>query len=348
MSQKQTKIPFYKNKKVRWGAGIFVGVILVVLLAFKISPWPGALVIRAVFENSSAKIKQALEKHTPSNVATIANQQYSMGDNDAFLDVYYPSTQTSASAPLPTIIWTHGGAWLSGDKTNAQPYYQLIASKGYTVVSVNYTLAPSKSYPTQVHQLNSAHAYLLANAARLQIDTNKIFLAGDSAGSQLSSQLATIITNPAYAKSLGITPALKPTQLRGVLLNCGIYMMEGLTEPDPTLPKIVGWGDDVSVWAYAGTNNFNDPVIKQMSAYYQVNSDFPAAFITGGNGDPLTTAQSVPFAAKLQSLNVPVATLFYPQGHQPSLPHEYQFNLDNQDGINALATMLAFVALHAQ
>lgn len=124
--------------------------------------------------------------------------------------------------------------------------------------------------------------------------------------------------------------------------------MSGLTEPDPTLPKIVGWGDDVSVWAYAGTKDFSDPIIKQMSAYYHVTSQFPATYITGGNGDPLTTAQAMPFATKLKSLGINVTELFYPANHTPSLPHEYQFNLDNADGVNALNATLAFVKAQTQ
>jgi hypothetical protein len=38
-----------------------------------------------------------------------------------------------------------------------------------------------------------------------------------------------------------------------------------------------------------------------------------------------------------------VTTLFYPEDHQPQLPHEYQFNLDTADGQKALQSMLAFL-----
>jgi acetyl esterase len=183
----------------------------------------------------------------------------------------------------------------------------------------------------------------LANASHFHADTNKIVLAGDSAGSQLSSQLAALITNSNYAAEVGISPALTPAQLRGVVLFCGIYKMEGLAQPDPTLPKIVGWGDDVSVWAYSGTKDFSDPVIRQMSPYYHVTKDFPPVFISGGNADPLTDAQSKPLADKLHSLGTNVETLFYPADHQPGLPHEYQFNLDTKDGQTAFERTVEFV-----
>ena len=339
MKQKQ-KQPFYKNKVFLWVTGSIVGLIIIILLAFKLTPWPGALLIRAVFDSNSNKTLQALEKHKPSvAITSILDQQYRSGDNDAKLDVYFPA---SATGPLPVIIWTHGGAWLSGDKANAAPYYKLLAAQGFTVIALDYSLAPERTYPTAVFQLNDAYKYIQSQASRFHVDTGKFFLAGDSAGAQLSSQMAALITNPDYAKEVHITPSLKPIQLRGVLLNCGIYMMDGLTQPDPTLPKIVGWGDDVSVWAYSGTNDFTDPIIKQMSAYYHVTKDFPPTYITGGNGDPLTNAQAKPFANLLRQLGVPVDFLFYADDHKPSLPHEYQFNLDNTDGQTAFTRSVDF------
>ena len=35
--------------------------------------------------------------------------------------------------------------------------------------------------------------------------------------------LRALITNPDYAREVGITPTLSPDQLRGVVLNCGVY-----------------------------------------------------------------------------------------------------------------------------
>jgi len=215
-------------------------------------------------------------------------------------------------------------------------------------VSVNYTLAPEKSYPTQIFELNEAQAFVVANAARLHINPNKIFLAGDSAGSQLSSQMAALITNPDYAREVNIKPALHPSQLAGTILFCGIYKMEGLTEADPNLPGLISWGDDQAVWAFSGTRDKSSPLIRQMSPYYHVTKDFPATFISGGNGDPLTNKQSVPLTTTLKTLGVDVTTLFYPANHTPSLPHEYQFNLDNTDGQRAFDQMIDFLTQHTR
>lgn len=343
VSSKNKKPPFFKRKTFLWTTGLIVGVILVILLAFRVSPWPGALIIRKVFNDDSAKLKQVMDRYMPSGIIKLADQQYDPQDSSLKLDVYYPDRKSFASGHLPTVIWTHGGAWISGDKSNDEPYFKLLASKGYTVIGVNYTLAPSRSYPTQIFQLNQAYKYIIANATKFHVDPNALFLAGDSAGSQLSAQMAALITNPEYASEMDIVPSLKTLQLKGVILNCGIYKMEGLTQPDSTLPKIVGWGNDVAVWSYAGTRDFSRPIIRQMSPYYHVTKDFPPTFITGGNGDPLTDVQSKPFADELTRLGVPVSRLFYAKDHVPSLPHEYQFHLDLVDGQNALSTIVSFI-----
>lgn len=328
------------SRRFWWTAGIILGIIVVIMVAFRVSPWPGALVIRAVFSSDDTKVLQALEKHPPSRpITAITNQVYREGDGDALLDVYYPEGTTTA---LPTIIWTHGGAWLSGSKDNVPPYYKLLAAEGFTVIAPNYSLAPERTYPHAIRQLNDMHGYIQQNAEKFHVDSSKIILAGDSAGAQLSSQMAALITNPSYAAEMTISPYLKPSQLRGVVLNCGIYKMHDLTVPDPALPRIVGWGDDVSVWAYSGTRDFNDPIVKQMSPYYHVTSAFPATYISGGNADPLTKVQSMPFADSLESLGVKVTRHFFEDDHQPALPHEYQFNLEEQDGMTALQKTIEF------
>lgn len=339
-----TKTPHHKRRIWLTITLVVVGLIIAVLLWFRLSPWPGAMIIRFVFESNGAKISQALDKHTPPvAVTSFSNESYRPNDSQARLDVYLPQAAVGSQAKFPVVIWTHGGAWISGDKDNAAGYYKLLAAEGYTVVAVDYSVAPEKQYPTAIFQLNDAHAYVAANADRFQADMSKVFLAGDSAGAQLSSQMAALITNPTYAQDLPISPNLTPTQLRGVVLNCGIYKMDGLIHPDPSLPKLVGWGNDVSVWAYLGTHDFSSPLLRQMSAYYHATKDFPATFITGGNADPLTDAQSKPFADRLTSLGITVDRLFYESNHQPPLPHEYQFNLDNTEGQTALTAILTFL-----
>ena len=326
---------------------ILLGAVVIAVLAFKVSPWPGALLVRTMFNKDDRRVLAALQNHTPAAPITVlSNQSYLPGNQRALLDVYMPTGIEHTTQTRPVVIWTHGGAWVSGDKTDDGPYFKLLAAQNVIVVSVNYSLAPEKRYPTQIEEINSAYGYVVANANRLHINPGKIFIAGDSAGAQLTSQMAAIITDPAYAKEVGITPSLNRSQVAGTILFCGIYKMEQLVEADPSLPKLLSWGDDQVVWAYSGVSAKTGPLIQQMSPYYHVTANFPPTFVSGGNADPLTLKQSMPLASKLQGLGVSVDTLFYPANHRPSLAHEYQFNLDDNDGQKALAAVVQFLARH--
>jgi acetyl esterase len=312
-------------------------VVVIIVTAFVVSPWPGSMVIRSVFEYNANQTLDKMDPYSPDGITVKLNESYRAGDPDAVFDVYYPDRTVEQQ---PTVFWVHGGAWISGGAADDVPYFKLLAAEGYTVIGVDYTLAPEATYPNAVHQLNDALAYVMKNAERLNIDPDRIAFAGDSAGSQLSSQLATMITSPEYAEGLGIDPALTPDQLKGVILNCGIYDVPAMLDAS----GLVGWGVSEAIWAVAGTKNFGtSEAVAQMSTLNFVTDDFPPAYISGGNGDPLTDTQSKPLAEKLEDLGVVVTTLFWPKELKPSLPHEYQFHLDRPEARAALAETIAFM-----
>ncbi len=313
-------------------AGVIAGIV------WFVSPWPAALLIRGIFEDGANKTVAEMEPYVPtSGVDARLNLSYGTAGVDQQFDLFTP---TGTTEQLPTVVWIHGGAWISGSKENVDPYTRILASHGFTTVSLNYTVAPEAIYPTAVEQLSSALKYLVDNAADLNIDPDRIVIAGDSAGANLTSQLAVMITSPEYADLLGIEPTLKPEQLRGVVLNCGIYDVSGI----PDAPGIAGWGFRIALWAYIGSKDWvHHPGGQEMSTLDYVTGDFPTTWISGGNGDPLTPNQSQPLAAKLNGLGVDVTEVFYPEDHEPSLPHEYQFHLDFEDAQNALESTVQFL-----
>ena len=329
-----------RHRALWWVLGAIGALLIGTIVAFQVSPWPGAMIVRVVFTNGAAKVTKIMAPFAPDNVQSTFNVDYSPGNPNAQLDVYWPDATNS---PLPTIVWTHGGAWISGSKDNNVAYYQLLASKGYTVVGLNYGYGPETKYPEAVFEINDALAFLVANAAEYNIDPNNIFLAGDSAGAQLTSQIAALTTNPAYAAEMNFEPALGPTQIRGLILNCGVYDL-GTFEGGKGL---LGWGDNITIWAYTGEQiSPTNVAMTQMSTINYATKAFPPAYITGGNADPLTKGNSKPFAAKLQSLGVDVTTLFWPEDYTPALPHEYQFRLNLDAAQTSLTESLAFVAAH--
>ncbi|MES2084285.1 MAG: alpha/beta hydrolase [Pseudomonadota bacterium] len=324
-------------RKLLIAIGVIAGaMVLVVVAAVYVTPWPGALLIRHVFEKGSADASAALEKHVPAQVTSELGLRYDPADPVALLDIYRPAIVGEALPP--TIVWIHGGGYVSGRRGDMANYLKVLAGQGFTTVAIDYSIAPRATYPTPVRQANAALAYLTAEAQALKIDPSRLILAGDSAGAQIAAQMANIIASPVYARAVGISPAVGPEQIRGVLLFCGPYDVELVNFDGPFAPFLSN-----VLWSYSGSRNFRDhPEFSRMSVTNHVTAAFPPAFISVGDADPLE-AQSRALAKVLQARGVAVETLFFPQGHQPALGHEYQFNIDQEPGQQALARSAAFV-----
>ncbi|MCI9859030.1 alpha/beta hydrolase [Microbacterium proteolyticum] len=336
--------PRRKRRRLAVSAAIIVGVALVVTAVFSLTPWPSAMIVRAVFEKNGADTVAEMQRHVPDTPlrtelgVPYGGQQDAAGGSDTTLDLF---TTADEGERRPAVIWIHGGAWVSGSSANVDPYLRILASTGYTTIGLNYSLGPEQVYPTAVRQINDALAYIDAHADDLSVDPDRIVLAGDSAGAQLASQLAALTTDSEYADLLDVAPALSASQLVGVVLNCGIYDLRSMDD----LNGLIGWGFSSSLWAYTGTKDWSvESAGATMSTIDFAASGFPPTYISGGNGDGLTWLQGIPMAQRLRQLDVDVTTLFWPADHTPALPHEYQFHLDRPEAQQALTETQAFLA----
>ena len=325
-------------KAALWAFAVLVLLGAAVYAAQALSPWPAALFYRVLMDRGGDGLSRALARHVPGGVTAIIDQRYAE-DADARLDVYHPA---QGGAALATVVWLHGGGFFAGSKRQVGNYLRILASRGFTTVGVEYSIAPGANYPTPVRQANAALGYLVRDAKRLRVDPRRLFLAGDSAGAQIAAQLANIISVPSYASAVGIAPSVSRSQLRGVVLYCGPYEA-GLSKGKGLYGHFVG----TSVWAYSGVR---DPEKRRLNPEFSVGRfvtpAFPPAFISAGNGDPLL-AHSRLLAEALAKQGVKVETLFFPDGLQPPLPHEYQFNLDHEAGRLALERSVGFLTRHA-
>jgi acetyl esterase/lipase len=313
-------------------------VVLIIAVALSATPWPSAMLIRTVFERGAQATIDEMTPYVPDTpLQTQAGVVYKPGST---FDVFSPEGTTT---PLPTVVWIHGGAWISGAQRDVNPYLQIIAAEGYTTIGMSYPIAPEATYPTAVRDINEALAYIKAHAAELNVDTSRIVLAGDSAGAQLASQMTTLTVNPAYANLMGIEPALQKSELSATILHCGVYDLRAMAD----LSGIVAWGFKTSLWAYTGTKDWSATYAgATMSTIDFVTDDFPPTFISGGNGDGLTWLQSVPYSNRLKDAGVPVTELFWPANHQSELPHEYQFHLNFDEAREARDKTFAFLSTH--
>jgi acetyl esterase len=102
------------------------------------------------------------------------------------LRVYTPVADGGAS--LPGLVYFHGGGWVIGDLDTHDALCRNLANEaGARVVAVDYRLAPEHKFPAAAEDCYAAVKWIEQNAGRLGIDANRIAVAGDSAGGNLSA-----------------------------------------------------------------------------------------------------------------------------------------------------------------
>jgi len=201
---------------------------------------------------------------------------YESAFDNGVLDVY----AAKGDAPLPLIVYAHGGYYVGDDKADFGYYCQSLAARGYVVANINYQHAPEGRYPTQMLQVNEALRYLTAHAEEYRIDTTKIFIGGDSAGGHLSSQMGLYYTNPAFQARIGGTPAIAKEQLKGVILHCGYYNIDTLRATG--FPMIAD-----SVWMMTGVKHYEGTVkAVSMNTVAWITPDYPPVSSTAGTRTP--------------------------------------------------------------
>jgi acetyl esterase/lipase len=303
------------------------------LTLYYTSVQPGAALMAAVFENGQL-VKP------PAGFAliarTVTEQRVSVptaGAPTAYLDIYTPDS--TGDKPRPVIFWAHGGGWVEGSAAKIADYSTMLAHEGYTVASLDYSLAPGAHYPVPVRQANAALLYMRDNASRYGGDPDRIVLGGDSAGAQIISQLTAVQTDAVLARSMGLTAAVPRSALRGVVLFCGIYDMR--TVGGTGFPALRTF-----LWAYTGTRDWTSyPEINQLSTVLNVTSRYPPTFLSDGDADPFRS-QDVEFASVLKSHSVPLTTLLW-TGTDDGLGHEYQFNFNTPEARTAFQRTLGFL-----
>jgi len=79
----------------------------------------------------------------------------------------------------------HGGAWRSGSKANVS--IKALVLKGYPIASVDYRLSTEARFPAQVHDIKAAIRFLRARSSEWSVPSEKIVIAGESAGAHLAA-----------------------------------------------------------------------------------------------------------------------------------------------------------------
>ncbi len=100
---------------------------------------------------------------------------------------YQPVGEVPASG-LPALVYYHGGGWSAGDLHSHDHLCRHLAyAGGFTVVAIDYRLAPEHPFPAALEDCLAATREVARRAAELAIDPARIAVGGDSAGASLAT-----------------------------------------------------------------------------------------------------------------------------------------------------------------
>jgi len=164
------------------------------------------------------------------------------------LDVYYSGA--FHEAPLPVVIFVHGGAWKIGDKRMVDSKPKAFVEHGYVFVSVNYRLYPEAKYWQQTADVAGAIKWVYENIGSFGGDPNNIYLLGHSSGGHLISLIG---TDSHYLADQGLDTSV----IKGIIpVDSAIYdmpMVMKYSKDSIFLKKICleVFGDDPETWETA-------------------------------------------------------------------------------------------------
>ncbi len=108
-------------------------------------------------------------------------------------DIAFPDSKE----PLAAIISVHGGRWRGGHKRDKSTIVvKQWAGFGLFAMSIDYRLVGCSPAPACYQDVQCAIRYVHAHARRYNIDTQRIFLIGQSAGGHMVSLAATLGDGP--------------------------------------------------------------------------------------------------------------------------------------------------------
>jgi acetyl esterase/lipase len=279
----------------------------------------GRLAVIVVVALLCAQTSQpTMAKRRPMDRADITverNLVYKRIDDKALtLDLYLPK---AVSAPLPLIVWIHGGGWRSGGKGRCPP--ASFVPDGYAAASIDFRFTAKAPFPAQIEDCKAAVRWLRANAAHYHLDPNRVGVWGYSSGGHLAALLGTS----------GGVPELEgngdnlsySSQVQAVCDVSGPADLVRLFHDASGTPTVTKPKTSTAVRALLGGSIDETKALAASPTHYISKDDPPFLIIHGEQDTTVPVSQSQLLAAALKAAGVEVTLNIVPEhGHGPAGP----------------------------
>ena len=191
------------------------------------------------------------------------------------LDLYLPKDVKSP----PLVLWIHGGGWHAGSKSSCG--IKWMTEHGFAVASTSYRLTDKAIFPAQINDCKAALRWLRANKSKYGYSTEKVGVAGSSAGGMLAALMGTSGGVKALEGEVGGN-INQSSRVDAVIDFYGAsdFILRSKTQPHrankpgSVVFKLLGGGADKKV-----------DLAKMASAAYHVSSDDPPMLVFHGDKD---------------------------------------------------------------
>ena len=141
-----------------------------------------------------SRATRAAVQPDPPDMAAVEDIAVPAAHGAITIRVYKPKKRSKTlpkTGFAPGLVYYHGGGWVIGDLDSHDVACRQIAIEaGMIVTAVDYRLAPEHKFPAAVDDAIAATQWIAANAAKLGIDADRLFVGGDSAGGNLAAVVA--------------------------------------------------------------------------------------------------------------------------------------------------------------
>ncbi len=127
----------------------------------------------------------------PSDADVEYKQIYCKREDETSLRICVYSKKTTISKPKVALIWLHGGGFAMSEPEQDYIFFKQIIKKFNAVVfAPDYTKSLEKPFPAGFEDVKKTFEFVKTNASEYNIDSENIFVGGDSAGGSLAVSLS--------------------------------------------------------------------------------------------------------------------------------------------------------------
>lgn len=234
--------------------------------------------------------------------------EIAVDENTATLTTYILSNylEIDIDRKRPMVVICPGGAYSFVSEREAEPIAVQFNAMGYHACVLNYSVYPAK-FPTALVQLAKSVAYVREHAAEWNVNSDKIIVAGFSAGGHLAASLGTL-WNEQFLEEL---MKVKRDNYRpnGMILSYPV-ITSGEFAHKPSFERLL-------------QDKYNE-MRDELSIERRVSDDTPPTFLWHTYEDDCVPVEnSLLFAQAMRNKKVPFEMHIYPKGkHGLSLANE--------------------------